>query len=420
MSDGRFCGYPFLNLVINPMGHATPCCKYNLNHLDTEIVKETIKTRNFSELFYQPAMENIRNQFRRGIEPEGCKICLDEENHMPTGMREHKNNFIKIWAEHKPVVRDIVKNPKILSLDFKFSSLCNLKCRVCGPYCSSNWLKESLDTNQYHEHTIKIFSSYAERKFFKDDENFKILKEIMPDIHFMEFYGGEPLMQPEHNRVMDIVDSLSPYDKRDLVLVYNTNGTIYDQRIVDIWNKTPLVLLKFSIDDIAERFEYQRYPASWNEVVTNILKYKKNCNQIQYTSTGNIDVPTKKTGVEMRLYCTVSLYNVFYLDELIEYNRTHIKLPIDFNLVHWPECMSIANMPKNVKEQVYQKLKNIERDEYINNSLDGVLSVLEDSNSDEIKFNEFLERTKIHDEYRGQSFETVFPEFAELIINRKL
>jgi hypothetical protein len=37
-----------------------------------------------------------------------------------------------------------------------------------------------------------------------------------------------------------------------------------------------LVQVDFSIDDIGERFEYQRYPAKWNEVTDNLQWYIDN------------------------------------------------------------------------------------------------------------------------------------------------
>jgi hypothetical protein len=33
----RKCLFPFSNIVLNPSGSVSPCCKYNLNKVDTEL-----------------------------------------------------------------------------------------------------------------------------------------------------------------------------------------------------------------------------------------------------------------------------------------------------------------------------------------------------------------------------------------------
>ena len=54
-------------------------------------------------------------------------------------------------------------------------------------------------------------------------------------------------------------------------LFYNTNGTVRPTKnLIDLWSTFKLVQLDFSIDDIGERFEYQRYPAKWEEVKENL------------------------------------------------------------------------------------------------------------------------------------------------------
>ena len=63
----RKCLFPFSNIVLNPSGSVSPCCKYNLNKVDTEIDIETLHDKNIKELFYQPAMEKIRNDFLNDI-----------------------------------------------------------------------------------------------------------------------------------------------------------------------------------------------------------------------------------------------------------------------------------------------------------------------------------------------------------------
>lgn len=401
----RKCLYPFSNLTINPTGSVAPCCKFDVYHPDkanTPLEQETLYTKNIEELFYQPAMENIRQDFLHDREPEGCNACWKEEAAGIISMRQHRENT-SMHKSHRDKYRFCYEDPKIISLDLKFSSLCNLKCRICGPYCSSTWLKESLDTGNYHEHTIKIFSKYSERKFINKEENFEILQKLLPNLRILEFHGGEPLMQPEHNRIMDILENYPNVEDLKLNLLYNTNGTIFDEKVVNVWNKMGLVDLNISLDDIKDRFEYQRYPANWLEVLENIKKFKTYCND----------------NVKINLYCTVSLYNVFYIDEFIKYNNNNLRLKLIFSLLHWPEYMSIKHLPNGIKDIIKSKIDSLTNNDllYISND-SGIYEVvnfmMNNQRSDE-EFKKFILTTEKHDHYRSQSFKNTFLEYWKLL-----
>ena len=403
--DKRKCLFPFTNLTVNPNGSAAPCCKYNLNKVDSNLEAYTLYNKNVEELFHQPAMNNIRDQFLTGKEPEGCKACWDEEDSGITSMRQHRFNLAK-WNRHKEKYVGRFEDPQMITLDFKFSSLCNLKCRICGPYCSSNWLKESLDTGEYHEHTIKIFSKYAERKFVNNEINFEIFNKILPNLHIIEFYGGEPLMQPEHAKIMNILNSYPNVEQLNLELFYNINGTFYDESVIETWNKMGIVELNISLDDIEDRFEYQRYPAKWNDVLDNIKQYKENCN----------------SNVKMHLYCTVSLYNIFYIDDLIKYNAENLKLPLRFNLLHWPESMSIKHLPEFVKNIIKSKIELLTVNElsYISKGfgINEVVNFMMSSPGSNEELTKFFKTTETHDEYRNQKFQETFLEYWILLNER--
>lgn len=398
----RKCLMPYCNITINPGGDVAPCCKYNLNKVDKDIELLKLFDRNMEELFYQPAMQQIRDQFDNGIEPEACKACWDEEAAGITSIRQHRFNLAK-WHRNKDKYVGVMENPKIVTLDLKFSSLCNLKCRICGPYCSSNWLKESLDTNEFHEHTIKIFSSYSERKFNNNEINFEIFKKLVPNLHVIEFYGGEPLMQPEHKRILEILDEYPNIKEHRLELFYNTNGTQFDEKTCEIWDKMGLVELNISVDDINERFNYQRHPAKWEEVLNNILKYKQNA----------------KENIRLNLYCTVSLYNIFYIDELLKFNSEVMKCSIRFNLLHWPEKMSIKHLPQKLKNYIKSKIDNLDTESlsYVAHGfgVQEVINFMMNNKGSNIELNQFFEITQTHDKYRSESFQETFKEYWNML-----
>ena len=76
---------------------------------------------------------------------------------------------------------------------------------------------------------------------------------------------------------------------------YNTNGTQFPEHAEEIWKHFKLIEIAFSIDDVGERFEYQRANALWNNVNENMDRFEalreRNTNiQLQVCSTVNVYV----------------------------------------------------------------------------------------------------------------------------------
>ena len=73
---------------------------------------------------------------------------------------------------------------------------------------------------------------------------------------------------------IDIIQRIP--DPSLVTVYYNTNGTIrVMQSVFDLWSKFKLVKLDFSIDDIGERFNYQRTNADWKTVEENMFWYRE-------------------------------------------------------------------------------------------------------------------------------------------------
>jgi MoaA/NifB/PqqE/SkfB family radical SAM enzyme len=340
-------------------------------------------------------MENIRRQFIQGIEPKACRACWEEEQSGIDSMRIIRERY---YGEQ---YKDRFDHPQICSLDLKFSTLCNLKCRICGPYLSSSWLKEAHDVGNTSNDLLEKFSRNTERKFGMIDQNLEIFERLLPSMQVIEFHGGEPFMQPEHRIFLEIIDRSTVSD--ELILIYNTNGTHYDPRFTEIWKKISKVILNFSVDDLHHRFEYQRYPAKWDEVMANIRKYRENSND----------------NVKINFYTTVSLYNIFYLNEFINHNMMISKLPILLNMVHFPESMNIRNLPSEIKVNVLDKLNRLS-DEALSylistNTIESITNYMMVDPDDPTAMENFLNTTKTHDRYREQDFSSVFPEYSSMI-----
>lgn len=144
----------------------------------------------------------------------------------------------------------------LVRLDYWVGDTCNLACVICGPNNSSTWKKELKISNKSSPALVN--------KFWRDLD--------LSSLRSIHFHGGEPLLNKEHVELLAAV----PH-KEQVEITYNTNATVKaNGSLLDIWKEFQLVVLDFSIDDIGKRFEYQRYPAIWDEVVDNLDWYLLN------------------------------------------------------------------------------------------------------------------------------------------------
>lgn len=289
------------------------------------------------------------------------------------------------------------------TLDFKLSNLCNLKCRICTPFLSSQWIKEASDLKIIDKPTKELYVANSREKFSADPINKEILKEWSANIHYLEFYGGEPLMQQEHNDILNIVRDFG--NPSQTGIYYNTNSTICNEELFKVWANFKEVVINFSIDDIENRFEYQRKNAKWAETLSVIESYKK------FSQQYNVNMI-------FRIYTTVGILNVWYLKEFFDFFES-FNMKVVLNLVHYPTHYSIINLPPEIKDTIKKKLLEIKPSSIDNYSanIDNIINYMYGQEFNPDEFKEFFKRTEMHDKYRNESFKDTFPELYKLLRN---
>jgi len=395
----NFCLYPFTHFQLDPDGRARPCCKYKVGDPTWQQYVPKLPDVNIQELWEQEEFQKLRDQFLRNERPSGCKACWDEEAAGITSMRlqrEHggKKHPYATFYHHIPRAY-----PK--TLDFKFSNLCNLKCRICTPFLSSQWIKEIKDLNVLDMGSVESFTNNSKEKFIGNSENIEILKLWAKGVEFLEFYGGEPLMQQEHDNVLEIMHSHG--NPKNTGLYYNTNGTILKEKFFELWKLFKSVTINFSIDDCGERFEYQRKNAKWNEVLHNIKMYQ------EYGLKHGVNL-------DLRIYCTVGVLNVYYLPDFFNEIKD-LGVSVTLNMVHYPHHYAITILPIEVKNIIRSRLESITGTIVRNDSLqiDNIIKFMYNTDTNQDLLKTFFEKTEIHDQYRNEQYSKIFPEFYEII-----
>mgnify|MGYP001133931974 CR=1 FL=1 len=336
-----FCILPWNHLNVQPNGDIYQCCMAPYGEKIGNTKNDTLE-----EIWNGDDMKGIRKQMLKGERPHLCNRCfLIEDSGLTSPRGTHNRMFKKDIAEaieNTDKETGEYKEFKLKYWDFRWSNICNFKCRMCGVYSSSKWYE---DAKELHNETIGNNGVTQFNSESKEDV-FKMVDKNIYDVEEIYFAGGEPLVMEEHYLVLE---KLIAAGRTDVRLRYNTNFSHLKFKQWDLfglWQKfldDPKggIQLFASLDAVGKLAEVIRNGTKWDKVYQNIKK-------------------CKEAGMEVHFSPTVSLLNMFYIDELIDLAA---ELDIDTdkvnvnNLLTTPQCYDIRLLPLNLKKDLLNKLE---------------------------------------------------------------
>jgi MoaA/NifB/PqqE/SkfB family radical SAM enzyme len=393
----KFCVLPWVSLETSPVGTVRPCCLAEEEIVDDADNKFDLNTASFAGIQNSTYMQDLRQQFLDAKQPQTCRKCWREERAGRTSKRMHTLDRLKHMIPDQPWTADA---RPLMFLDLKLGNICNLKCRICGSWSSSTFATEELanlgpDEDRKSNHHYQMLRAGAwprENTLFWNE-----VDQISDQLRYVEFTGGEPFMIQEH---FDLLQRLVDRGLASQIEIhYNTNGTQWPERGPDIWPHFKTVEIAFSVDDIGQRFEYQRSNAVWSEVLANLDRFR--------------DLRRVHANIQLQCCSTVNVFNVFYLEELAHWIDQQAFDFVYWNMMHEAYYFCINTLPESAKQVITQRLRSatvsvrhqteFERmTDFMNNgaSLDG-----------------FILRMRVADldRKRQQNLADVEPEFAQLI-----
>jgi len=371
----NLCVLPWTSLEVDVNGSASPCCLYKGEIGDFKVYKDDLHKIQNSKY-----MNELRDQFRNGERPAGCTSCWQEEDAGKISKRMNSyykmKNSLNGWTPES--------KPSLKFIDFKLGNICNLKCRICGSYSSSKWAQEELDYGANPVAKQNLDSGQWPKRnpaFFED------IKPVLKDVEYFEFTGGEPMMIENHFKILEHCIE-NEYSKKQY-LHYNTNGTKCPPlKVFWMWSQFKNVEIAFSIDDTEAAFEYQRHPASWQEVQDNLKEYKN------FVGSNNID---------FQICSTINIFNILSLDRLLYWVKEFNPKYFHVNTLFAPDCFNIQTLPKQLKKVVTEKYQHLPPYRSIINFMN-----MSDRHSHEMDA-ERKRRIRRTDEYRQEKFSEIFP-----------
>ena len=402
--DEGLCMLPFVHFHVTQSGNVTPCCQAPWDEPLDKIVNGSMV-----ELWNSEDYQRLRLEMLTGKKPEVCRRCYEKESSGWTSLREvsnekyqhHQNRLNQAWESKGKL------NEPPVYFDIRFSNVCNLKCRICGPWASSKWFEDAMEMGMADRKNLVI-----ERPVEDTQDLIDQVSDLIDRVEEFYFAGGEPLMMEEHYRILDL---LIESGKSEVRLTYNTNLSQLAYKGIDVlakWKAFKNVDLAVSLDGYGSRLEYMRHPIKWQNALENLKKLQAEAGHVRITISP-----------------TISVFNVFHLPEfhckLVDEGLIRVEDFVPTLLID-PAHYNIRILPDTMKDRVgdlYEKhLKwigshtpeDLNKNGHMIKQFRSVIPHLNDGAS-KATIESFANQVNRLDKLRGEHFSEVFPELAELV-----
>ena len=376
-------------------GSAMLCCLSKENLTDKDGQLANIRKDSILDIMNGKKSIEIREALENGIRHPNCSRCWDEEDAGVASKRIRDN------LKHN----DIIDEFDLKLLELNLGTTCNLKCRICGPWSSSQWNKEYYnlglwkgDKSKFKEWVSKFNHSYTD-----DSSIWEELKKNIHSIKQIDMYGGEPFMVGKQWEILQF--SIDNGYSKNQILHFNTNGTHFDEEKIKIMKEFKEVYISISIDGIEKQFEYQRHPAKWDEVLNNLKKFK--------------EIFDETPGWFLNVCITVNMHNILYLDNILNFFR-NLEIDTYLNYLHESPAWNIKNLREDIKQVINKKYEGAKTHGDDLKKLKEATNFMNLSLSNKEHWDRFISFTASLDNNRNETFKDTFPEFYNLIyLNNK-
>ena len=434
MISKTFCPLPWIHLATRPNGDVRVCCTANASGASDVDSKEVglvtqngsimnLRDHSIEEVWNSEHMKTTRLQMLNNQIPTSCTKCFEEESNGIVSKRQWES---VVWKERLNVESIVAETADDGSLpvsipyfDLRLGNLCQLKCIMCSPHDSSAWIKDwKLQYPKYKAIELQQDQIWDDRNrdytWYQKGSFLDTMKDQAQYIKELYFAGGEPLLIPEHYKILEFM--VETGNAANCVLRYNSNGLELPDKLFELWKHFKQVKFNFSIDALGTRNDYIRYPSKWNDVVANLER-----------------LDNTPDNIIVNIACAVQVLNILTISELIHWkdskNFKKINLPpygaglIGTHLVYLPSYLNVRVLPKHLKDKVVKQIdyfcsrKSSDR-EFMTNPYgakrwQGLAQYMlaEDWSNKLPVLKDYLTVT---DQQRGTDFNKTFPELKDL------
>jgi MoaA/NifB/PqqE/SkfB family radical SAM enzyme len=422
-----FCAIPFVSMVVNTDATIQPCCMMKRTTHKLKSAKGNVLTINdkLADAWNSNEMKFIRTEMVSGNSLEGCNVCYLQESSGRTSNRQYANAewSSKLGDKHmydlidKAVLSGGELDYSLAYLDLRLGNLCNLKCRMCSPFNSSQIAKEHVELekkdDKYKTVWAQTFGTFNQRinevqSWFERDFLWDQIIDLIPSLKKVYMTGGEPTLIQNNFKFME---ECIRRGRRDIVMFFNTNCTNVNKKFTNLIGQFGRVNINASIDGTGAVNDYIRSPSRWEQI------------------SANVETLAQMPNVNLGITPTVQVYNIFNLVDTLKWvDELNVKYKknifVDFLINVHPTHLSVGILPDDIRHRVANDLieyKNTHlhsrSSELTINSVNGIIGLLQKPRA--VDWQEQLSRFKIYthslDVEREQRLRSISIELADLI-----
>lgn len=242
----NLCMAPWVHTYLSPQTERRLCCASREpaqnfeQYIDTSAGTGKYIPITLDQHWNSDHMKSVRRRMMAGETLPECEVCNDKLLNTSV-YRSYFNQLFGHKYLQSQEQTDATGYTTMLpvSWDYRFSNLCNFKCRTCGDMLSSSWETEQKKHNMVNWHDPK--NSWMQPEVKKQIENFQsnqVEQEFATAVeqHRVEevyWVGGEPLMYEQHWRYMKRIIELG--DGPRVYARYNTNLSRVNYRGINLY-----------------------------------------------------------------------------------------------------------------------------------------------------------------------------------------
>ena len=267
------CMAPWTHTYLSPQTERRMCCASREpaqnfeQYIDTATGSGMYQPVSLEEHWNSPHMRSVRLRMMLGETLPECEVC----NHKLLNTDVYRDYFNRLFGhKYEECVRATDRygftTVHPVSWDYRFSNLCNFKCRMCGDMLSSSWETEQRQHNMIDWSNSKnawMRPEVREKITAYQDSQIEAEFALAVEQHRVEeiyWVGGEPLMYEQHWRYMRRIIELG--DGQNVYARYNTNLSRVDYRGTNLYRDVLLHVRDWqicaSLDGTGRTGEYIR------------------------------------------------------------------------------------------------------------------------------------------------------------------
>ena len=404
-----YCPYLFRGAVMQvPDGAIVPCCRYSSETYD-----------DYPKSFdngYNNIWNDIRKKALEGKKISGCWRCYHDEN---IGLKSMRQGALETTNE---INYDYKTDPNYNETELEFIEIqtgryCNLKCRSCGPKLSTTW-DEDLNGN---DKVIENFFGNNTQDYINikskprtNQSLSAIPKDTVLNLKNIKATGGEPFL---NDQFQTFLSNLVTWDlAKNISIEIFTNCSFFPkEQYRSLLPHFKNVKMNLSLDAIGDRAEFIRKGSKWSKVLDSLRKW--------------INVSLSNNNVSIVLGHTITIYNVIYLKEFINWIESSFPVNLithkilDLHLAQTPEYLCLSNLDTHTQKQLSNIITNHKNELLLKNKNKKIVKIINDSYKKIFKglsvskknlSDEFLEKANLFDIVRNENWKKTFPELAEV------